>query len=174
MIESDAINLLHKYSSDRDSFLAVLNHSQAVKRLALKICDVSKNVDSSFVAIASILHDIGRFSYPPGPDSILHGVEGARILRSEGLDDYALVCERHIGIGITKDDIIKQGLPLPLGDYVPISNEEIIVCYADNLIAGAVEQSEDWFLERMVRELGEDYRERVLDFFKKVHEIIGY
>jgi uncharacterized protein len=41
------------------------------------------------------------------------------------------VCERHTGTGITREQIIKQQLPLPLGDYVPETLEEQLVCYAD-------------------------------------------
>jgi uncharacterized protein len=34
-------------------------------------------------------------------------------------------------VGLTKDDIISQGLPLPARDMLPLSPEEKIICCAD-------------------------------------------
>ena len=48
-----------------------------------------------------------------------------------GLPEHALVCERHVGVGMTKNDIRHQGLPLPPRDMLPVSMEEQIICYAD-------------------------------------------
>ena len=66
-------------------FDEVLKHSLALKELALEIADKYDNVDVEFIKIGCILHDIGRFKYPPWENSILHGVEGGKILREEGL-----------------------------------------------------------------------------------------
>jgi uncharacterized protein len=43
-----------------------------------------------------------------------------------------LVCERHTGAGISRDDVIRQALPLPVRDHLPVSLEEKIICLADN------------------------------------------
>ncbi len=48
-----------------------------------------------------------------------------------GLPRHGLVCERHVGVGISKSDIRSQRLPLPLRDMRPVSLEEEIICYAD-------------------------------------------
>ena len=85
-----------------------------------------------------MLHDIGIVKID-APDIdchgklpyICHGVEGAKILRREGLPEHALVAERHIGVGITAAEIIKNKLPLPEVDYIPASLEEQIITYAD-------------------------------------------
>ena len=47
------------------------------------------------------------------------------------MPDHALVCERHVGVGITRTDIQSHGLPLPDRDMLPVSLAETIVCYAD-------------------------------------------
>jgi len=43
---------------------------------------------------------------------------------SEGYPKHGLVCERHTGTGITLEMIIKNNLPLPHRDMVPVSMEE--------------------------------------------------
>ena len=48
-----------------------------------------------------------------------------------GFSRHALVCERHIGVGLTVADIDAQKLPLPRRDMVPRTLEEQIVAYAD-------------------------------------------
>jgi uncharacterized protein len=53
------------------------------------------------------------------------------MLRREGLERHARVCERHTGTGLTIHDITTQNLPLPHIDLVPETIEEQIICYAD-------------------------------------------
>ena len=48
---------------------------------------------------------------------------------------FARVCERHTGTGITKEDIIRQNLPLELKDYSPVTLEEKLICYADKFFS---------------------------------------
>ncbi|MBQ3575964.1 MAG: phosphohydrolase, partial [Coprobacter sp.] len=60
---------------------------------------------------------------------------GAEILRSEGLEAHALVCERHTGAGISAQEIENQKLPLPKADMIPVSIEEKIVAYADKFFS---------------------------------------
>ena len=57
------------------------------------------------------------------------------MLRNEGLPKHARVAERHTGTGLTKETIQRQGLPLPLHDFSPITIEEQIVCYADKFFS---------------------------------------
>jgi uncharacterized protein len=85
-----------------------------------------------------MLHDIGiRWCHAPSifcegtEPYIRHGLIGAELLRQEGYERHARVCERHTGTGITIEQIERQHLPLPPADYQPVSIEEIIVCYAD-------------------------------------------
>jgi uncharacterized protein len=41
------------------------------------------------------------------------------------------VCERHVGIGLTVEDIDINSFPLPRRDMIPLSLEEQIICFAD-------------------------------------------
>ncbi|MBW2974465.1 HDIG domain-containing protein [Candidatus Woesearchaeota archaeon] len=133
--EKEAIRLLRKYASSEKDFKGVLAHSKAVQKAAVKIGKRVKGIDLGFIRSASLLHDIGRFKHFPGSrDAIRHGIEGAAILRKEGLPKHALVAERHLGAGISKKDIVEQGLNLPLKDYLPVSMEEKIITHADNLV----------------------------------------
>ena len=47
------------------------------------------------------------------------------------LPRHALVAERHTGSGITMEQVIREDLPIPVQDYLPVSLEERIICYAD-------------------------------------------
>ncbi len=118
-----------------------IRHCRAVADLALDIAK-GKNLDISFCEIeeAAMLHDIGIFLTDAtgigchGKEPyILHGILGAKILRTEGFDEkYARVSERHTGTGITNEDIVNQSLPLPLtGSYMPETTLERLICYAD-------------------------------------------
>lgn len=89
-----------------------------------------------------MLHDIGIFKtnapnlycfgeYP----YICHGYLGSELLSAEGYPDHGLVCERHTGVGITSEEIIIQKLPLPVRDFVPVSVDEQIICFADKFFS---------------------------------------
>ena len=89
-----------------------------------------------------MLHDIGIFE-TNSPELgcsgkhpyVCHGYLGRIILENKGLWQHALVCERHVGIGITAEDIKLNNLPLPLRDMIPVSVEEQIICYADKFFS---------------------------------------
>ena len=173
MDEKQCIELLKKYAPTEKDFKDVLDHSKAVQRVALRIAeDIIANkhhVDIKFLIGACLLHDIGRFKVGKNGENIIqHGIIGAEILRKEGIDErYALVCERHIGSGISKEDIQEQKLDLPLKDYTPKSIEEKIVCYADSLIFRCKEITIEQVIERY-RKFGEKAVEKT----KKLHEEI--
>ena len=172
--EEKAIELLKKYSTSNESFNKVLNHSRAVQKLALEIAEEVKNhnVDIEFIKIASLLHDIGRFKCYK-KSSIRHGVEGGKILSKEGLTKYVRIAETHIGVGITKEDIEKQKLNLPLKDFVPETTEEKIIAYADNLIFGKEIGTIQEVIERFRNELGESYVERVKKLHNEIEKLRG-
>ena len=133
--------LIHKYYADNKPLEdLLLLHSRCVRDKALEVVDhhPELNADRQFVEDAAMLHDIGIFkTNAPGifcygtEPYICHGLLGAEILRSEGLDAYARVAERHTGTGLTRETIRKQGLPLPDEDFSPVTIEEQIVCYTD-------------------------------------------
>lgn len=136
-----ALQLLDKYyKKDSIAYEYLYTHSLAVTQLALKIADYNKhlNPDKKFIKIAAFLHDIG-ICMTDAPDIgchgqnpyLAHGYLGRELLEKEGMDEMALICERHVGVGITVEDIKKNNLPLPFREMVPISIEEKIICYAD-------------------------------------------
>ncbi len=135
------IEIIDKYYADAPELRQVLlTHSGQVRDRALRIVDAHKewDVDRQFVSEAAMLHDIGIFyCYAPGirctgdRPYIEHGYLGAELLRKEGYPRHALVAERHTGSGITMDQVIREDLPIPVKDYLPVSLEERIICYAD-------------------------------------------
>ncbi len=137
----DSFAIIRKYYTE-DSPLRhlLIEHSRAVARRALRIAGRHPELyaDTHFLFHAAMLHDIGIFlTDAPGihchgtEPYILHGRLGAELLRKEGLERYARVCERHTGTGLTKEQIIAQALPLPQQDFCPQTEEECIICYAD-------------------------------------------
>lgn len=133
------IELLGRYFSG-EALALMAGHGTAVAGLAADICGrlgVSE-AESRFVEQAALLHDIGvcRVHAPEigmqGEHAyICHGVLGREILEREEFPLHALVCERHIGVGLTVADIAGQGLPLPHRDMTPQSLPEQIICFAD-------------------------------------------
>ena len=118
-----------------------LKHSLEVCHLAgLLASEIGANV--KVAKRGALLHDIGIvhvdapaiacFGAEP---YIRHGVLGADILRNEGLERHALVCERHTVTGLTLQQIAKQGLPIPHRDMQPVSIEEQIICFADKFFS---------------------------------------
>jgi uncharacterized protein len=96
------------------------------------------NLNKQFIYEAAILHDIGIFKtnapeiycfgdYP----YICHGYLGSDLLKEEGFPLHALVCERHTGVGLSKEKIISEHLPLPERDLLPVSLEEKLICFTD-------------------------------------------
>jgi len=174
MNEDQAIQLLKKYSKDEDSFKIVLNHSKAVQKVALKIAkEILENsyyVDLDLIKTASLLHDIGRL-ITEKKDMIQHGVNGAEILIKEKLPEEALVAARHIGAGITKQDIEEQKLNLPKKDYMPETIEEKIITHADNLIAKDKEIKPEKAIERLRKEVNDKIGKRAKDLYEEIEEL---
>ena len=166
--ERQAISLLKKYSKDNKSFNIILAHVKKVQEIALRIVEDVPDVDLEVIKIGSLLHDIGRFECPPGKDTIKHGLIGAEILRKESLEKYALIAERHLGAGISKKDIVKQEINLPLKDYTPKTKEEKIIAHADNLTKGNKEISARKAIERYEKELGHETAEKVRKLAEEV------
>lgn len=119
----------------------LLRHSGRVAAKAVTVARhaaLREAVDVEFVREAALLHDIGIF-YTDAPDLgchgalpyLAHGYKGRELLEKEGLPQHALVCDRHIGVGLSAAEIREKGLPLPIRDMRPLTVEEEIVTYAD-------------------------------------------
>lgn len=119
-------------------FLVV--HGQLVAKKALAVAENVKhlNPDIQFIEEGALLHDIGMImtKVPDigcfGSDPyVRHGVLGRQMLDEKGLPKHALVCERHLMLGLSAAAIEKAKLPLPVRDMKPITLEEKIITYAD-------------------------------------------
>lgn len=131
----------------------VIAHLIAVSKNAAEIADgVKIPVDRDLIKRGALLHDIGRCR----THAVEHGIEGGRILRELGFpEEIAKIAERHIGAGITSDEAERLGLPP--GEYCPLSPEEKIVAYADNITMGNKLVSFDDSLSRFKKALGEGH-----------------
>ena len=151
MIDPDAI-ITHFYPDDTPLRRLLLRHSTQVRDKALAIlANPSRpplELDPGLVSTGAMLHDVGILQcHAPSilcvgtRPYIAHGMIGAEMLRDYGrthridLEPFARICERHTGAGITADEVVAQGLPLPVRDYLPETPEEKLVCLADKFFS---------------------------------------
>jgi len=138
----DTFSIIEKFYTPGSRLYEILvNHSRIVTKKSLEIARnlPHMNLDTRFIKNAAMLHDIGIFRTRAASIGctgealyICHGYLGRELLDKEGLPpEYGLVCERHTGAGITKENIVSNDLPLPHRDMVPLSLEEKIICAAD-------------------------------------------
>lgn len=136
------LHLLEKHhAANRVTCPILVEHSRQVATRAVAIAEKLADrfsIDIRFIEEAALLHDIGiGRTWAPSIGCrgnrpyLAHGILGREILEEEGLYRHALVCERHIGVGLSRRDIIQQSLPLPPRDMQPLSLEEKIITYAD-------------------------------------------
>ena len=125
-METDPMRLIEKYYPEDNALRRLLvHHSRQVAAKALDVADrhPELGLDRAFLYRAAMLHDIGIFRtdapaihcHGTAP-YLMHGRLGAELMRAEGLEREARVCERHTGTGLTAAQIEAQGLPLPPAD----------------------------------------------------------
>jgi len=141
----DPLELLAQYYDPQSTaFKILVEHGRLVAKKALaaarRVPDLKP--DLGFIEAAAMLHDIGIIeTRSPGfgcygkHPYICHGVLGSALLKKKGHTELALVCERHVGVGISQADIRQQRLPLPERNMIPVSIEEQIICYADKFFS---------------------------------------
>lgn len=122
----------------------LMAHSEAVAKKAVGIADAMDDsaIDRAFIYDAAMLHDIGIF-YVNAPGIgcfgaypyVCHGYLGRGLLEAYGMEKHALVAERHVGAGLTADEIIAKRLPIPIRDMLPMTIEEQIICVADKFFS---------------------------------------
>jgi uncharacterized protein len=108
--------------------------------VARKVKHLSPDMD--FIREAAMVHDIGIFmtNEPKLGCSgdrkyVCHGYLGREIIEKEGFPEHALVCERHVGVGLTLQEIKEKNLPVPMRDMLPETVEEQIICFADKFFS---------------------------------------
>ena len=141
----DPIKIIENYyDTQSEAYHRLIIHSRNVADKAVLIAKnhPEMNLDLRFIEEAAMLHDIGII-HCNAPDIdchgthkyICHGYLGADMLRKEGYPLHALVCERHTGTGLSLKMIKEQNLPIPHKDFMPISLEEQLICFADKFFS---------------------------------------
>jgi uncharacterized protein len=178
----NAVDIIKKHYADHPGAMEfLLEHSRQVARRAVEVAMRVRHMgpDVRFVEEAAMLHDIGIFrTRAPmlgchgGHPYICHGTIGRALLEQEGYPLHALVCERHVGIGLTIEDIKKNDFPLPERDMTPQSLEEKIVCYADKFFSKVGDPLEERTIDE-VRAQIEAYGPEKLAIFDRWANMFG-
>ncbi len=172
------------YAKDSITYLALIAHGKAVAQKAIAVAKhVQKNnpelkLNLKLIEEAAMLHDIGvQFVHAPDIGChgtlpyICHAYLGAELLRKEGLPEHALICENHIGVGLSKKDIIREQWPLPHKNMIPKTWEHKIVSFADKFYSKNKEcLTKEKSLEKIresVKRWGED-KVKVFDEWCKI------
>jgi uncharacterized protein len=138
-IDAEAL-LAEAAGAGTPAFRLLWAHGRAVADKALELARRlgPAGLDLELLEQAALLHDVGAaFTAVPelglagDQPYIRHGVLGRAFCEARGLVRHGLVCERHLGAGIGRDEIRTRRLPLPARDMRPLSDEEILIAYAD-------------------------------------------
>ena len=99
------LDIIYKYYPADDPLRRLLlKHSRQVADKALAVCERHPDLqlDRQLVYEGAMLHDVGIFlTDAPGifchgsEPYLLHGRLGAELMRKEGREDLARICERH-------------------------------------------------------------------------------
>jgi uncharacterized protein len=117
----------------------VHGHSVVVHEIAGQLADrTAEPVDRELLRAGALLHDVGVYLLydrdgTRGPRHYLrHGVLGHELLAGLGFDEeLCRFCSCHIGVGLTRQEVLDQRLPIPAADYLARTTEEALVMYAD-------------------------------------------
>jgi uncharacterized protein len=143
-MNQDIIYKLHqKYAegeNQKELLDLVWGHSLIVRDIAIELANnlIKKGIkiDKELVEIGALIHDIGCYDYYKKINSmpyILHGIRGYEILKNEGFsEEIAKIATIHLGVGIVKENIVANNLPLEHKNFIPITLEEELVAYSDN------------------------------------------
>jgi uncharacterized protein (TIGR00295 family) len=179
--EEEAMALHRKHQSSE----IIIRHCKTVAlvstTLAKGLTNSGRKVDLGIITAAALLHDIGRNR----TQTVRHGLEGAEILKSEGVDERVVQAVRcHVGAGLSVEEA--KSLGLPEFDFIPRTIEERVVCFADKMVGSDkvmpfAEEVERFIRkkhdvkrllalkERIEQELGKDPETFILDNIKESH-----
>ncbi|GLZ03991.1 phosphohydrolase [Actinomadura sp. NBRC 104412] len=161
------IRALHeRYAPTQEAFESVYTHCVIVCEVAEQLVERgSLAVDVELARAGCLLHDIGVYRLYDSSGRldhtryIQHGLLGHDLLRDLGFPEtLCRFCSHHTGMGLTRDDVLRQALPIPVADYLAESAEERLVMYADKFHSKAsppVFLTADAYAVR-VREFGAD------------------
>ena len=143
ILTEDNIKRLHKkYATTAELFDEVYTHCRIIADIASHLIEErcgSILADPRLVRIGCLLHDIGIYRLydengvrHADKEYIEHGILGWDILKSEGLpEEICRFASCHTGMGLSKEEVHAQKLPMPVADYAARTVEERLVMYAD-------------------------------------------
>jgi uncharacterized protein len=141
MIPTDRqIRALHqRYAPTPEAFDLVHTHCEIVCAVAEQLLGTYRPaLDVELVRAGCLLHDIGVYRLYDAAGEldhanyIRHGVLGDALLQDLGFPEpLRRFCSHHTGVGLSREDVLRRGLPLPAGDYLAETDEERLVMYAD-------------------------------------------
>jgi uncharacterized protein len=134
------IRALHeKHAPTAAALDSVYTHCLIVGDIAAQLHVRSgAGLDIDLIQAGSLLHDVGVYRLYDDAGRldqasyIRHGLLGYELLREEGLpEEICRFASHHTGVGLTREDVLRQRLPLPPADYLAETDEEAMVMYAD-------------------------------------------
>lgn len=137
---ADIARLHRAYAPTSEAFDSVHTHCRIVWEIAERLLRNVPNadIDADLVRAGCLLHDVGVYRLYDAEGRldhrgyIRHGILGHEILTEAGLPErICRFASHHTGVGITRDDVCRQGLPIPAADYLAVTAEERLVMYAD-------------------------------------------
>jgi uncharacterized protein len=137
--DKEILALHEKHAPTREAFDLVYTHCEIVSGIAVQLQQRGGlDGDIGLIRAGCLLHDIGVYRlYDDSGELdhanyIRHGVLGHELLAGEGFPEaISRFASCHTGVGLSRDDVLSQGLPLPPADYLAESGEEVLVMYAD-------------------------------------------
>lgn len=170
-------NLHRRYAKSDAAFQLVFTHCEIVWELSRQL--IKNNdlvVNDHFIRAACLLHDIGAYLLIDEAGNIdernyiKHGPIGYVLLKSENFpEQLCRIAERHTGVGISKNEVKKKKLPLPLRDYIAETPEERLIMYADKYHSKTpFFNSFEWY-NNYIKKLGENK----VRMFKKLADEFG-
>jgi uncharacterized protein len=140
--DEEILSLHSRHAPTAEALDLVYAHCQAVCAIAEQLMSrptpAIAGIDVDLVRAGCLLHDIGVYllydeaGVLDHASYIRHGVLGHDLLAEEGIPErICRFASHHTGVGITRQDVASQDLPLPEADYMAETVEESVVMYAD-------------------------------------------
>ena len=137
----EEIRALHEeHAPTTEAFASVHRHCEIVWSVAEQLLASPHlaHLDAELVRAGCLLHDIGVYRLYDADgrldheNYIRHGLLGQELLEGVGLPAVLCrFCAHHTGVGVTREDVVRQDLPVPPADYLAETPEERLVMYAD-------------------------------------------
>ena len=139
--DEDILRLHEKHAPTPKALDLVYTHCVIVCGIAEQLhsrMSADQEIDIDLTRAGALLHDVGVYRLYDdagnlaGKNYIRHGILGYELLKEEGLPEaICRFASHHTGVGLTREDVIAQRLPLPPADYLAETGEERLVMYAD-------------------------------------------